>query len=190
MVSERKRCTGPCSRELPLDAFGVNRSKRDGRQSWCKACGAAYNAEHKEEKAARAAAYRAEHREDLRAKDAARNATPERKAYVAAGRPVRNLSRHGITPEDRDAILATQGGICAICGGNDPGGRWGTWEIDHDHSHHPGAFGCPTCIRGILCHGCNSRLAVAESHNDAAYLTSPSVAVYLGAYAARREAAA
>jgi len=30
-------------------------------------------------------------------------------------------------------------------------------RVDHDHSHHPERpeHGCDSCIRGLLCHGCN-----------------------------------
>lgn len=37
-MSAMKRCTGPCGETKPLDAFRRDRSRRDGRQSWCRVC--------------------------------------------------------------------------------------------------------------------------------------------------------
>ena len=36
-------------------------------------------------------------------------------------------------------------------------------QIDHDHSCCPGANSCGRCIRGLLCGGCNKRLAHMEA---------------------------
>ena len=53
---------------------------------------------------------------------------------------------HGLTPAERDAVVAFQGGRCAICG------RGGLrLQVDHDHRHCPGPTGCRSCVRGMLC---------------------------------------
>lgn len=67
--------------------------------------------------------------------------------------------------EDWDALMAAQGGACAICGGKEPGGKG--WQVDHDHDS--GA------IRGIVCHHCNLTLGHMRDRPDlceaaAAYL--------------------
>lgn len=63
-------------------------------------------------------------------------------------------SRHGITLEEYEGLLASQGGSCAICRkASDEAGR--SLCIDHDHSCCPGTFGCRKCIRGIICSKCN-----------------------------------
>ena len=49
------------------------------------------------------------------------------------------------TIEQRDAMLSAQGGRCAICGTDEPGGRG--WHLDHCH--------VTGRVRGILCHHCN-----------------------------------
>jgi len=59
----------------------------------------------------------------------------------------------GITPEDYDAMLAKQNGVCAICGGD---GAWNRREdllvVDHCHETKE--------IRGLLCHACNQGLGL------------------------------
>jgi hypothetical protein len=53
-------------------------------------------------------------------------------------------------------MLAAQGGGCAICGATEPGGR-GTFHVDHDHGCCAGTNRktCGSCVRGLLCNGCN-----------------------------------
>lgn len=53
-----------------------------------------------------------------------------------------------MTVADRDALLAAQGGACAICGGP-PLGK-GVYHLDHDHETGN--------VRGLLCHACNTSL--------------------------------
>lgn len=66
-----------------------------------------------------------------------------------------SFTRHGITAVRYQELLEAQGGVCAACGGDNLGKRL---PIDHDHSCCPGAYSCGNCIRGLLCHGCNSAL--------------------------------
>lgn len=65
---------------------------------------------------------------------------------------------YGISPEKYAGLLAAQDGRCAICRDADPGGRWNTWHVDHDHGHCSGKRACETCVRGILCNRCNLAL--------------------------------
>jgi hypothetical protein len=60
------------------------------------------------------------------------------------------LTRFGISLEEAETLLASQGGVCAICGQeiNDPRG-YGP-HIDHDHITGQ--------VRGVLCLQCNSGL--------------------------------
>ena len=89
-------------------------------------------------------------------------------------------ARHGLSPAELDALLASQGGVCAICGTANPG--LSAWSVDHDHRHHPGTYGCRLCVRGMLCSSCNWMLANAR--DDPAALRA--AALYLEAAAARR----
>ncbi|WP_408995898.1 endonuclease domain-containing protein [Streptomyces scabiei] len=75
------------------------------------------------------------------------------------------------------AMLAAQGGVCAVCKGPDPSGR--ALAVDHDHRCCPErGKSCGKCIRGLLCGPCNmsighmgdnaDRLRAAAAYLDAA----------------------
>lgn len=74
------------------------------------------------------------------------------------------LTRYGLTQEAFDALLAQQGGGCAICGSTDPKARHGKWQIDHDHACCPNRDQrtCGKCVRGLLCGPCNTGLGHFE----------------------------
>jgi hypothetical protein len=68
---------------------------------------------------------------------------------------------YGTSSEEYDAILAAQGGRCAICRCGP--GRNRRFAVDHDHNHCGICRGTSTCgaaeaIRGLLCKRCNSTL--------------------------------
>jgi hypothetical protein len=75
--------------------------------------------------------------------------------------PIRRTA-HGITADERDALVRLQGGKCAICGRADR-----RLQVDHDHRHCPGPTGCRQCVRGMLCRSCNSGLGLIEAHVEA-----------------------
>jgi hypothetical protein len=67
---------------------------------------------------------------------------------------------YGVTLAKRDALLASQGDACAICGRT--GLTWGkgfndVWHIDHEH-------GKEGTHRGILCATCNLALGKLEPY--------------------------
>lgn len=66
---------------------------------------------------------------------------------------------HGLTPAERVALVAAQGGACAICG--KVGERL---QLHHDHRHCPGRTGCRRCVRGLLCGRCNTALGRIGDH--------------------------
>lgn len=69
----------------------------------------------------------------------------------------------GLSDDDFARLLDSQGGVCAICGSPEPGGK-GAWHIDHDHACCSGRRSCGKCVRGILCTGCN--MALGLFHDD------------------------
>lgn len=74
-----------------------------------------------------------------------------RRAVPSNVRRARNFkARYGLTPEEVEAMLAAQGGVCAICEGTPE-----RPAVDHDHATGK--------VRGILCTGCNIKLAPVEN---------------------------
>ena len=74
-------------------------------------------------------------------------------------------SRFGLSREEFYAKLASQGGRCAICMSDDPGGQY--WSVDHDHACCPtDGKSCGECVRGILCSPCNRSLGMMREDVD------------------------
>ncbi len=76
----------------------------------------------------------------------------------------RLLRMHGITKADYDAMLADQGGVCAICGlpeakNRDP--RTNSFKsLCVDHDHRTGN------VRGLLCSNCNRVIGMMEENQE------------------------
>jgi hypothetical protein len=81
---------------------------------------------------------------------------------------------YGLESGEYEALLAAQGGVCAICGQ----GR--KYRLNVDHCHKTGR------ARGLLCRLCNGRLLTAARDNPdtlrrgAAYLENPPALQHLG----------
>jgi hypothetical protein len=117
-----------------------------------------------------------------RAKAKARYAS-NRKAAIDSARAQRASS-----VAYRVSQLAAQGGLCAICGVEDPGSKNG-WHLDHDHSvdHRPAGRAAPESWRGVLCAPCNTGLVGwAEKHPRLRPLM-PVVDRYLSEWKAKRD---
>jgi hypothetical protein len=72
-------------------------------------------------------------------------------------------SRYGLSVEERVAMLAAQGGKCAVCGRSDC--EWGKvgfnvngWSTDHNHTTNQ--------VRSILCQPCNILVGQIETNKD------------------------
>ena len=115
-----------------------------------------------------------------------REANPDYQAQWRAANPGRmseisRKSRRGVSQADFEALLQRQGGQCAICKVDQPGGQ-GTWHVDHDHGHCSGARSCGSCVRGLLCTRCNTGIGLLM--DDPSILRAG--AQYLEEYAERR----
>lgn len=84
----------------------------------------------------------------VKAKDQARTPRQRRDQHLR--------SQYGITHDEYDAMLAKQGGGCAICGDDGAGSRCGVLHVDHCHNS--------SAIRGLLCESCN--LALGKFRDD------------------------
>lgn len=69
------------------------------------------------------------------------------------------LRKYGLTMADFDALLESQGGVCAICKGdrNGPGARFHV-----DHHHRSGE------VRGLLCGRCNTAIGLLQDSPELA----------------------
>jgi hypothetical protein len=111
-----------------------------------------YNAAHREEVNERQRKYRAQNPEKARESN--------RKWRVADPEKVRESIRkshlkrkYGLTPEEYDAMVTVQLGLCAIC-------ERGDEQLHVDHNHATGT------VRGLLCHGCNKAVGFLHDSPD------------------------
>ena len=140
-----KRCKH-CGELKPLEDFYGDAAARDGRRPECKACSAArrkrWYAENRELEIGRVKAWQQANAERLNAYRREHNARPERKRALRDGYYRRT---YGLSADDVDAMLAAQGGVCAICLRRPD--REASLHVDHCHSTGR--------IRGVLCLNCN-----------------------------------
>lgn len=115
-----------CQTAMPMSAFSFQHGKP---RSQCKRCRAKYEFNRR-----RTAGYKARH--------------PDRAAAYDRARKLR--IKFGMTPEEFDAMLSSQGNACALCRSRDPNWSYGVFVVDH--CHQTGR------VRGILCHRCNAGL--------------------------------
>ena len=143
-----KKCK-KCGAEKPLDDFYRAAGMRDGHRNECKVCDLAAKHERYMADPAKAMArvkrWQQANPDRVSATQRARRARPEIKRADRA-RHLRN--KYGVTIEQYDDLLASQGGGCAICG-REPRPDI-SLHLDHDHESGQ--------LRGILCFRCNNAL--------------------------------
>jgi hypothetical protein len=157
-----KTCT-KCKTTKPLDGF--YRDKRRGHTSRCKLC---RNADLK--------AYIAKNRGRENAKERDRYA----KSPAKWERHLRN--KYGIDAAAYAALLANQGGCCAICR-SDAKAIGETLAVDHDH--------VTGLVRGLLCAKCNRMLGCAIDRPEvlragADYLNAQAAQAFIESYCEAR----
>jgi hypothetical protein len=138
-----------CGVSKLLTDFYVNAGNRDGRRPECKTCNLAAQKARRDANPQpgreRARAWQRANRERYLA---------TQRAYIESGRKgTANRKHHlkkkyGLTVDEYDAMLALQGGGCAICGRSPRDDI--SLHVDHCHDSN--------AVRGILCFQCNNGL--------------------------------
>ncbi len=122
-----KTCT-KCLESLEDSSFYKDKRKKSGLSSWCVDC-------HK-----------------INTREWKKNNRHITRGYML-------IHRFGITTGEYTAMLEQQGGLCAICNREETvvaNGSPRRLAVDHDRSCCPGTRSCGECIRGLLCHSCNT----------------------------------
>lgn len=94
---------------------------------------------------------------------------PARHSQAKARRRKYVLKKHyGLTTEEYEELLASQGGVCLVCGRGPDAGK----PLFVDHCHSTGN------VRGLLCSNCNTLIGYASDdpvvlRNAVAYLSLP-----------------
>ncbi|WP_113701922.1 endonuclease VII domain-containing protein [Nonomuraea lactucae] len=127
-----KLCPG-CEQVKPLTAFGIRRGRGGQRIPRCRDC----------MNAAKRAWYQ-RNREVV--------ADYQRKYEKRTGRRA-SLKKYGLRPQDFDALVEAQNGVCAAC--NEPQAQHASY-LDVDHCHKTGR------VRGLLCRRCNKTIGLAK----------------------------
>jgi hypothetical protein len=175
-----------CGEPKPHEDFYRAADMKDGRRSECKACNLAAQAARyrrdPEPKKQRVRQWQQENRDRHLETQRKRRQRPENKRKERAGHLRR---KYGMTVEDYDALLASQGGVCAIC--RRPPRDDISLHVDHDHTSGT--------RRGLLCFRCNNSLGDLEDDPDllrraAAYLDEHDPEVLELTERARRRVAA
>ena len=133
---QTKRCA-LCKADKPRTEFWKDRRPDRDLGAYCREC-----------RKTKGRKFRAAHRERLNLLDRTHYAQRRWKRHLRA--------KYGITPEQYDAMLTAQGGVCAICKGDEPGGKNGCKRFHVDHQHGT------TNVRGLLCSKCNQMLGYAD----------------------------
>lgn len=144
-----------CTRcEVPkeLDQFTKNKGKPNGINSWCKRCYQVHASDERENNPKQARGRCRRWREQNL------DSERERTRGVRKTKDQTLRARFGITLAQYEAMLVAQGGKCAICQTTEPGGRWGTFCVDHNHA--TGA------IRELLCSGCNTAIGMVRENTE------------------------
>lgn len=145
------KCCVRCKETRAPEAFNQNKLSTDGLQSWCRTCAAEYNKARRDaDIEAHLAASRARQQANPEAARIRRQRHKDKLGDVYKRREYgyHLRKKYGITVEDYDAMLKSQGGQCAIC--RDAKIWKQKRSLVVDHCHKTGK------VRGLLCNQCNT----------------------------------
>jgi hypothetical protein len=148
-LDNSKVCT-ICELRLPCEAFHKSSRSKDGLQTRCRNCYRDWynqryqdNAEFREKRSEHFAKF---YEEKYPSRRERHNDT-------------RRYGMYGITRAQFDAMVAEQGGVCAICK-QPPSGHGPQAVLAVDHNHDSGL------IRGLLCSPCNMAIGLFRENPD------------------------
>lgn len=145
MVKERQRC-----REC--GSYDITPGRVKHRSYICRSCLKSYGERNADRIKERNAAYYIRNAEKVKARTAVYRAlNPDRAKNRAASGSLNR--KYGITTDERNRLLADQGGTCAIC-------KTVPKKPAVDHCHSNGK------IRGVLCNSCNSVIGFAKDNPE------------------------
>lgn len=125
-----------CKERKSFSEFSLDKYSMDGRMMRCKKCMSLTKREQKESR------------------------TSEENKKLARKYNLKKC--YGISLDRYDALLAEQGGKCAICGSTESNSSI-TEFLFVDHCHDTGT------IRGLLCHKCNAGIGYLGDDEDVYY---------------------
>ena len=140
----KTKVCGKCGKEKVAEDFYRRAASPDGLQNYCKACNSEAGAAIHKKKYGGDPEYRERRKKEVAEyrRRTGYKATPEQR------RGYHIKKKYGLTSASYKALLASQGGVCAICG--NPPSEERRLSIDHDHDTNE--------VRGILCELCNRGL--------------------------------
>jgi len=88
------------------------------------------------------------------------------KFWTVRCKPCGTAHDHGVTQAHLAKLTGGASPSCGACGSTD------SLKIDHDHGHCPSLKGCPQCVRGFLCHQCNTAEGLLRTADRARLLAA------------------
>lgn len=138
---ELKTCLS-CNKDLPLNEFHKDKSRKDGHREKCKDC--------------RCKLPKTVHKKCVACGDSFTITNPNAKQRKYCGDNCQKVhSKYGISEYEHEDLLITANYKCEICGKEEIGidNRTGKiYELAIDHCHKTGK------VRGVLCASCNTSL--------------------------------
>lgn len=122
-----------CGEEKELEYFCKSKNYKDGRRGTCKRCHTNYMLNYYKN-----------------------NPDKNREKIKLNTKPKAAWKRHRITEEQYNKLYSLYDGKCHSCKKNE------AICIDHDHLCCQSNRSCGKCVRGILCHHCNTALGLLK----------------------------